>query len=88
MIKRRKKLSDVKYNHTSVTLFSPVCTNNMYKVGVCIDSRALSNVSKLIRVQETVCQHMKQKVIADDLFNKFAYYVKEYYKMEQFGGII
>ena len=55
MIKRRKKLSDVKYNHTSVTLFSPVCTNNMYKVGVCIDSRVLSNVSKLIRVQETVC---------------------------------
>jgi len=58
-LREEKKLDNVKHNHTSVTLFSLAYTNNMGEISTCIDSRALSNVSKLIRVQETVCQHMK-----------------------------
>ena len=88
MIERGKKLGNVKGNNTGMTLFGPTCMNNMGKVGACASSRALSDAAKLVRVQKTICWHMELKVVADDLFNKFACCIKKYYRTEQFGGVI
>jgi len=85
---KKKKLYNIKCNDTSMILFGPICTNNMGEVDVCVNSRVLSNTTKLIKVQKTICRHMKLKAITDDFFNKFAHHIEEYYRIEQFGDII
>jgi len=71
-----------------VILFSLAYTNNIGEVGAYVNSRALSNATKLIKIQETVCQHIKLKVIANNLFDKFVCCVKKYYRVKQFRDII
>jgi len=76
MIKRRKKLHDIKSNDTSMTLFELTSSNDMSKVYAGVYCRPLSDAPKLIRIKESISYHMELETIADSFLNKFACHVK------------
>ena len=69
---RKEKLCNIKGNDTGVVLLKPLCLNEMCEVNTSINSRLLSNASKLIGIQEAIGCYLKLKPIADDFFNEFA----------------
>ena len=88
VVKREKELGNIKCYDTYVILFQPTYMDEMSKVQSCISSGALSDVTQLIWVQETIQCYMKLETVADYLFYEFTSSVEENYRLEGLRQVV
>ena len=88
VVKREKELGNIKCYDTYVILFQPTYMDEMSKVQSCISSGALSDVTQLIWVQETIQCYVKLETVADYLFYEFTSSVEENYRLEGLRQVV
>lgn len=64
-------MGNVEYDNTCITLFKLPSTYDICKVEVCIDSRPLFDVTKLIWVEEVIRSNIELKPGAGNFLNEF-----------------